>query len=137
MAQANVYLSFDRNCAEAMNFYKNALGGELELQKVGESGMAAHMPAEMHDQVMHSMLTSGSITLMASDMVSNDKLVNGNGYTIALICDSEEEINRHFKNLSEGGTVVEPLATAPWGAIFGMLTDKFGKHWMFNYTIQK
>ena len=45
MAQLNPYLNFDRNCREAMNFYKDCLGGELFLQTVGEMPeMAAQMP---------------------------------------------------------------------------------------------
>jgi len=34
MAHLNPYLSFDNQCREAMNFYKDCLGGTLELQKV-------------------------------------------------------------------------------------------------------
>ena len=36
MARLNPYLNFDNNCREAMNFYKDCLGGELFLQTVSE-----------------------------------------------------------------------------------------------------
>lgn len=134
MAKSNVYLNFDGNCAEAMKFYQEALGGELELQPIGTSAMAEHMPTADPNSILHSMLTSGGITIMASDMMQSVKAENGNMYSICLVCESEEEINRHFNKLSQGGQIIEKLATAPWGATFGMLKDKFGKNWMFNFT---
>jgi PhnB protein len=39
---------------------------------------------------------------------------------------SEEETTRLFNGLSEGGTVMMPVEHQLWGALFGMLTDKFG-----------
>jgi len=36
VANLNPYLNFDNNCREAMNFYKDCLGGELFFQTVGE-----------------------------------------------------------------------------------------------------
>jgi PhnB protein len=64
MAQLNPYLNFDGNCREAMNFYKDCLGGELSIQKVSESPMMAdQMPSQMRDSVLHSSLTSDNIIL--------------------------------------------------------------------------
>jgi PhnB protein len=35
------YLTFDGKCKEAMTFYKECLGGELEFQTIGDSPMNA------------------------------------------------------------------------------------------------
>ena len=43
-----------------------------------------------------------------------------------------EPLRKYFEGLSAGGTVSEPLVKAPWGDEFGMLTDKFGIHWLVN-----
>ncbi len=132
MAKINCYLSFN-NCREAMTFYKDCLGGELYFQTVGESPeMAAQMPPEMKDDILHSTLTSGDLVIMASDL-SRTKMMDGNTVSLAVMCTSEEEINSFFTKLSEGGVITEPLMNAPWGAIFGSVTDKYGKQWMFNY----
>jgi PhnB protein len=69
MPGLNPYLNFNNNCREAMNFYKNCLGGELVLQQVKEMpAMAAKMPAELGDAILHSTLTTGDIVIMASDL---------------------------------------------------------------------
>jgi PhnB protein len=49
MTQINSYLTFNGNCREAMNFYKDCLGGELNLQTIAESPLADKMPAQMKE----------------------------------------------------------------------------------------
>lgn len=132
MAHLNPYLNFDTNCREAMNFYKECLGGELFLQTVSElPAMAAQMPPQMKDSILHSSLTSGDIVIMASDL-SREKRIEGNTVHLCINCNSENELNSFFSKLSAGGKVTEPIADMPWGAKYGALTDKYGKHWIFN-----
>lgn len=133
MTQIIAYLNFNGHCREAMNFYQQCLGGELVMQKISESPMAAQMPSEMGPKILHSSLTKDSLTLMGSDMMG-DKIVNGNNINLCMNCSSSEEVNSFFKNLSAGGKVIEPLHQSFWGATFGVLTDKFGINWMFNYS---
>ena len=130
------YLHFNGNCREAMSFYQACLGGDLALQTVGESPMASQTPPESHQDVMHSMLSSGGIALMASDM-GKGQFVHGNSISLMISYDTEEEINRCFARLSEGGTVQYPLAVQFWGSIYGELTDKFGLTWTMNYDKPK
>ena len=133
MPTLNPYLNFDNNCREAMNFYKDCLGGDLFLQTVGEMPeMAAQMPANMKDLILHSKLTSGDMVIMAAD-IHRDKRVEGNTVHLCINCDTDEELTRFFTKLSAGGQITDPLADMPWGGRFGSLTDKYGKHWLFNY----
>ena len=131
--QMSPYLNFDGNCREAMNFYKECLGGELFVQTVGESPVAGQMPAALKDSVMHSSLTTkDGLVFMGSDM-HREKLADGNTVHICINCSSEEEINSLFSSLSQGGKVTDPLAEMFWGALYGSLTDKYSKQWIFNY----
>ena len=126
------YLNFEGNCNEAMNFYKECFGGELVVQTVAESPMADQMPLEMKDLVLHARLEKGNIIIMASDAMDQE-MVNGSMITLMIQCDSEEEINSYFANLSTGGVVSMPLSKQFWGATYGQLTDKFGVLWSLNY----
>jgi PhnB protein len=51
---------------------------------------------------------------------------------ISLSGNDEKELTGYWNKLSEGGQVMMPLAKAPWGDSFGMLTDQFGVPWMVN-----
>jgi PhnB protein len=132
MTQVNPYLHFNGTCREAMTFYRECLGGELKLMAVGDSPMAARMPAETHGRILHALLTNGGITLMASDMMGPEPLNRGNGTSLSLVCSSREEVERFFAALSAGGKVLHPLADEFFGT-HGNLVDRYGVSWMFTF----
>ncbi len=131
MKKLNPYLNFNGNTREAMTYYKEALGGELSILTVGESPMRDQMPSEAASSVMHSCLSSGEFTLMASDMSPQEGAGRNGG--IVIDCASDEEQKRLFAHFSAGGTVTCPLSPAFWGGTFGATTDKFGITWLFNF----
>lgn len=135
MTQINSYLTFNGNCREAMTFYHSCLGGELNFQTIGESPMAGKLPAKMKECILHATLTKGTLVLMGSDMVPDSGLVKGNSVSLSLNCSSEEEIRSLYDSLSKGGEATHPLEVTFWNALFGDLTDKFGNHWILNYTL--
>jgi len=71
--------------------------------------------------------------LMGSDMAGPEGIISGNNIALSVNCSSEKEINEFFLRLSASGKIIDPLKEQFWGAIFGVLTDKFGIRWMFNY----
>ncbi len=131
MPQLNPYLRFNGNCREAMTFYQSCLGGQLNIQTVGQSPAASQMPQETHNNVMHSVLATDGIMLMASDMLGPEGVKNGNAITLTIMGSSKAEIEPIFARLSAGGTVNTPLTEEFFGT-FGDLTDRFGIEWMFQ-----
>lgn len=127
------YLTFNGNCREAMTFYQQCLGGELELHPFAEAPMADQLPPEVRQGTMHASLTSGPLVLMASDNNGQQQVTSGDAITLSLNCSSREEITAWFGKLSEGGRVSMPLEDTFWNATFGMFTDKFGMPWMLNF----
>ena len=131
MATLNAYLHFGGNCREAMEFYKGCLGGELELMGVGDSPMAAQMPPEAKKNILHSLLKSGDITIMASDWMAPGSMTKGNNISLSLSCKSNKEADGLYAKLSAGGTASHPLKDEFFG-YFGDLKDKFGVTWMIS-----
>ncbi len=126
------YINFSGSCREAMTFYRDCIGGELAIQMIGEGPMAEHMPAESHSNVMHSQLTKGDLTLMASDMSGPEGITQGNSMSLMLYASSYAEAHDYFDKLAAGGNVDHPMGDAFWGGIFGHLTDKFGVIWLVH-----
>lgn len=131
MALLNPYLSFSGNCREAMTFYQACLGGELSMQAVGESPAASGFPAEVHDQILHSMLRRDNLVLMAADAVDGSAVSPGTMVTICLNSGTRDEIRGYFEKFSEGATITTPIQDEFFG-MYGALTDKFGVRWMFQ-----
>jgi PhnB protein len=143
MAQINPYLNFKGNCEEAFNFYKSVFGGDFPYV-----GRYKDMPpSEGQDvseidgeKIMHmSLPISKETVLMGSDVGGEwaKHIMDGNNIQLSVNTDTEEEANRVFNGLAEGGRVNMPLEKTFWGALFGMLTDKFGINWMVNYDYQQ
>jgi PhnB protein len=130
------YLNFDGNCAEAMKFYARCLQAELSMLPFSEA--PGDFPKEAKNRAMHARLTSaGSPILMASDTMPGMPYRQGTNFSISVDCESIEEIERVFSSLGENGKVTMPLQDTFWGARFGMITDKFGINWMFNFELPK
>lgn len=128
------YLTFNGNCREAMIFYQKCLGGELNLQTVGDSPLAEALPERMKECILHASLRNGRVQLMATDMVGEHGLRKGNSVSILINCTSEAELYAYFEQLSKGGRQTHPIEYTFWGALFGSLTDRFGNQWLFTFS---
>lgn len=136
MKAINPYLNFNGNCREAMTFYSKALDGELVMQSYSDAGMGK---PTAEDRIIHARLDRGgaATVIMASDAPSDQPVTFGDNNWVCVDCDDNDEQDRMFKALSDGGQVVMPLDVMFWGARFGMLKDKFGVSWMFNCEQKK
>jgi PhnB protein len=133
--ELNPYISFNGNCEDAMNFYAKSLNGEIvNISRFGDSPMEVEEADKQ--KVLHSILKIGNNTIMASD-AAGQKVDVGNNVTLSLSFNEEAQIDSAFQKLSQDGKVTMPLQDTFWGAKFGMLTDKFGVNWMFNYDRPK
>lgn len=128
------YLNFNGNCEEAMNFYKNIFGGDVEISRFSDFPDA---PDGYADKVMHSTLKTDGFSFMASDGVPGREVTYGDGVNMSLSGDDQDVLTNYFNGLAEGGTTTVPLEMQMWGDIFGMLTDKFGIHWLVNISTAK
>ncbi|MDR9416609.1 MAG: VOC family protein [Gracilimonas sp.] len=125
------YLFFPGNCEKAMNFYKECLNGEITaLQRFGETEMP--VDDDHKQKIMHGELKADGITIMFSDGAPHKEITDGNNVQLSINLDSEEEQDRIFDALADGGKITMPLEITFWGARYGMVTDKFGIRWMLN-----
>ena len=138
MAIINPYLTFSGNCEEAFNFYKTVFKTEIQF-----AGKFKDMPEnpdypvaeEDKEKIMHvSLPISKETTLMGSDSSKafGQSTLQGNNFSISVSCDTNEEVDQIFNELADGGIIKFPLEKTFWESYFGMLTDKFGIHWMVS-----
>ena len=130
----NPYISFRDDARQALEFYQDVFGGNLNVNPFGQYG-DANAPGA--DNVMHGQLdTDNGFTLMAADTPPGMDFNEGAGtITISLSGDDEQELRGYWDKLSEGGTVTMPFEKQMWGDLFGMCTDKFGVPWMVDVVV--
>jgi PhnB protein len=128
----NPYLNFEGTCREAMEFYAKVLGGKI-LMMMTFADMPLDPPAspDVRDLVAHARLAIGDEVLMASDAPA-DRFEKPQGFYVTLNIKDPAEAERVYNALTEGGTVVMPLAETSWARKFAMLKDRFGTPWMIN-----
>jgi len=78
---------------------------------------------------MHACLNIGDSQIMASDGRCVGK-PNFQGVSLSLTVDSDEEAERRFAALAEGGQIHQPLIKTFFSSRFGMVADRFGVAWM-------
>ena len=131
-ATLSPYLNFNGNAADAMRFYQAVLGGDLNVQTFGDAGMAQNDNEKK--LTLHAALTSDGITLFASDGRPDQKVIFGDNVHLSLQGSDAARLTGYVNGLAAGGNIDMPLAKQFWGDTFGMLTDKFGVHWMVNIS---
>jgi PhnB protein len=134
MTQAIAYLAFNGNCADAMRFYERALNGKLEVLMSGaDSPMAADIPKEFADRILHARLVlPGGGMLYAGDAPAHIPYEGIKGVSIAVDYASVAEAEKVFTALADGGQTSMPMQPTFWAKRFGMCTDKFGTPWIVN-----
>lgn len=126
------YIFFTGNCADAIKFYEKVLGGKIEaMMTYGDSPAGEHNPSEWKDKVIHARLVVGDQVLMASDGPP-DHTDTKQGFSITLQVDTNQEADRLFAALGEGGKITMPIGETFFSKRFGMLVDRFGTPWMIN-----
>jgi PhnB protein len=130
--KCDLYLSFDGNCEEAMNFYKKAFGGEFSVVMRYSDGPPEYVSEGNEDKIMHMTLSmKDGAELKGSDMF-HEPVEKGNAYHVSIGADSEKQGEEFFNALSENGKITMPYREVFWGGKFGSLIDQFGIQWMIS-----
>jgi len=101
-----------KGAAEAMDFYKKALGAEERARMMGPN-----------NTVMHAELKIGNSIVMISDAMMNPP-------TQASLHLYVEDCDKWWKRATEAGMKVEmPIQDMFWGDRYGLVSDKYGNRW--------
>ncbi|HYK52290.1 MAG TPA: VOC family protein [Candidatus Eremiobacteraceae bacterium] len=126
----NPYIHFNGNAEEALNHYRDALGGDLQIMRFAGSPAESCAPDGWGDKVLHGALQTSVGLLLASD-ASTDQVRNpGDNIEVAVQVDSESDAERIFSKLGQDGNITMPLSETFFSPKFGMLVDKFGIKWL-------
>ena len=134
MLHCTPFLLFDGNCAEAMTFYKNCLGGELTLTKLEDTPMKEQFPTEKHGRIINAQLKSGAIDISATDWMASPEFdpILGNTFAIYITGKNYDELKPIFDKLKDGDNNkrLQELHNMPFGT-FGQFFDKYNVQWIF------
>lgn len=124
------YLNYGGNCREAFEFYAQHLGGRITMLTThGEQPDASQVPIEWKNAVLHARIEMGGTTIFGADLPP-DRFQPMRSAYLSLLVDSEDEAERIYDLLSEGGQIFMPMEETFFAHRFAMLRDRFGTSWM-------
>ena len=124
----HTFLMFEGKAEEAMNYY-TSIFDQSEIMTITRYG--ADGPGQEGTVVQATFSIKGQ-EFMCSDSYVKHEFTFTPSISLFVTCDTEEEIDRVFQKLSEGGNVYMPLQAYPFSEKFGWIGDKFGVTWQLN-----
>ncbi|MNE41123.1 hypothetical protein D3C80_1351780 [compost metagenome] len=103
-----VYLNFNGNCREAVEYYANVFETERpKLMTFGDSPQNPDypLPEEAKDLIMHTRLVISGSTVMFSDTFPGMPFVEGNNVNLAVVTETEEELLKYWDKLKAESTI--------------------------------
>jgi PhnB protein len=123
----DIYVNYRGNCERAFRFYEQHLGGRI-------TGMVRHaeqanpsVAADWQDKVLHARIEIGSTMLMGADIPQAEPMRSA---YLTLSFDREDDAERVYAALAEGGEIFMKMEKTPFANRFAMLRDRFGTSWM-------
>jgi predicted 3-demethylubiquinone-9 3-methyltransferase (glyoxalase superfamily) len=124
-AKTTTFLMFDGRAGEALEFYTSLFSGADVLS------VARYGPGEpgAPGSVKHARFTLAGQEFMCVDSAARHDFPFTPALSLYVECDDEEEIDRLYARLADGGGALMQLGNHGIGAKFGWVSDKFGVSW--------
>jgi PhnB protein len=123
----DVYVNYRGTCEEAFRFYEQHLGGTISNLARHGSQPNPGLPPGWADKVLHARIEIAGTVLLGADIAHADPMRSA---YLTLTLDSEQEAERVYALLIDGGEIFMKMAKTPWANRFAMLRDRFGTSWM-------
>jgi predicted 3-demethylubiquinone-9 3-methyltransferase (glyoxalase superfamily) len=123
MQKFTTFLMFqERQANAALDFYCSTFA----------DSQIVNLTRSADGSVMHATFTLGGQQFMAIDSSVVHDFTFTPAISVYVSCASEEEVDRYFAALSDGGKVLMPLNTYLFSKKYAWVTDKFGVSWQIG-----
>jgi PhnB protein len=122
------YVNYAGNCQEAFRFYEQHLGGKIVMMMTHGQGQGPNPgPPEWKDAILHARIDIADTVLLGADIPGCQPMRSA---YLTLFVNSNEEAERIYATLSEGGEIFMPMEETFFAHRFAQLRDRFGTSWM-------
>src|SRR5688500_14647782 len=127
--ELDIYVNYRGNCEEAFSFYETHLGGKItgKVRHGEQPNSNPNIPADWNDRILHARMHIGTTVLMGADIPMAEPMRSA---YLTLTLESEEEAERVYSVLKDGGEIFMKMEKTPFANRFAMLRDRFGASWM-------
>jgi len=128
MKKITPFLMFQGKAEEAMNFYTSL------IEDSAINHIVRYGPNEAGDEgsVMQATFTLKGQQFMCIDSNIKHQFTFTPSFSIYITCDTEEEMDRLYAQLSLDGALLMPINNYGFSKKFAWVNDKFGVSWQIN-----
>jgi len=117
-----------RNGAQAIEFYKKALGAEERMRMAGPDGKISHAELKIGDSIIFLTEENPAMGCKSPQTLGG---TSGGFYLYV------EDVDRAFQRaVDAGGKVTMPVTDMFWGDRFGSFVDPYGQTWSLSTHTQ-
>ena len=127
-------LTFNGNCAEAIEYYKEVFTAEI-IQVVTYEDAVIECSEENYNKIFTAVLVIAKNTLYFSDALNNVEINPQGKMAIMIEFFNEDEMREIFDKLAEEGNILREIKETNWGSLYASIEDKYGFLWNFNYEM--
>ncbi|MCM3635139.1 VOC family protein [Paenibacillus camelliae] len=122
------FLMFEGTAEEAMNFYTSV------IEDSAITSITRYGPNEngTEGSVMQATFTLKGQSFMCIDSHVKHQFTFTPSFSIFVVCDTEEELEQLYTQLSSGGKLLMPMDNYGFSKKFAWVNDKFGVSWQLN-----
>lgn len=128
MEKITPFLMFEGKAEEAMNFYTSI----IEDSKITSISRYGANEAGAEGSVVQATFTLKGREYMCIDSHVKHGFTFTPSFSLFITTDTEEELDRLYGQLSEGGAVLMPPGDYSFSRKFCWVADKFGVSWQIN-----
>ena len=123
----DTYVNYRGTCEAAFRFYEQHLGGKI-ISVVRHGDVPnPNIPADWKNKVLHAKIEIATMALLGADIPSAEPMRSA---YLTLTVDREEDAERIYTLLTDGGEIFMKLEKTHFANRFAMLRDRFGTSWM-------
>ena len=125
------YVNYRGTCEAAFRFYEQHLGGRITVMSRHGDMPNPQIPPDWKGKVLHARIQIGNSILMGADIPDAQPMRSA---YLTITTDSEQDAERLYGVLAEGGEVFMKMEKTGFANRFAMLRDKFGTSWMLLHN---
>ncbi|MDQ6609372.1 MAG: VOC family protein [Bacteroidota bacterium] len=121
-----IYVNYPGHCEKAFRFYEQQLGGNITMMTSHQTP-PPNFPPGWKNPILHARIKIGDTILMGADIPQAEPMRSA---YLTLLLQSQEEAERIYDVLAEGGEIFMKMEKTFFANRFAMLRDRFGTSWM-------
>ena len=133
--KTTTHLNFRGDARSALAFYQSVFGGDLMVVSYADA-QAVTNPAEADQVIWGQLAAPDGFHIMAYDVPGATDWDPGTiPFFVSVRGDDADMLTAYWKKLSEGSTVIQPLAPSGFSPLYGMVRDRFGVTWVVDLQV--